>query len=232
VLPNRFYLVAVAAVCLGFGAGTAHAATLSVEDRVVYVPPGGARVDHDVVYVAGAERNRVVIGGARPLSVVVYDPGVPMPPAPSPPSPPSGPPPVPSPGLPSDPFALLDSVLAGDILPVDQVFACVAPTGKSVGVCVATPGRTCDSGFSDICSTDIGTFYRVEIDLGDGSDSLRLAQGTVRTVVATGRGNDKIDSHNGAVDQVDCGDGFDTVAAEYRDVVSSTCEAVTRGPGL
>jgi hypothetical protein len=198
-------------------AAPAGAATLTTREEVVCAP-GALECGswHTMTYAAGSERNRVVIAGAKAFAVVVYDPGVPMT---------AGPFRVPGLANPvvGDPLNL-------DVVPLEETWGCTSPTGKSAGMCLATPGRDCPPYIS--CSTDTPAFAVVRVDLGDANDSLRLEPAGPPVTVHMGFGNDEVDSHNGVVDQIDCGDGIDHVAAEYRDVVSSNCEAVTRGPGL
>jgi Ca2+-binding RTX toxin-like protein len=61
---------------------------------------------------------------------------------------------------------------------------------------------------------------------GDGQDILDGAGGS--DFISGQGGDDTITSRDGTADEVQCGEGNDTVLADQRDVVSADCEAVTR----
>jgi Ca2+-binding RTX toxin-like protein len=71
---------------------------------------------------------------------------------------------------------------------------------------------------------------------GDGSDDLwALARKDVTRVAGEpadtlngGEGNDRFHVRDGEADTVNCGPGFDVVAADRKDVVASDCEFVKR----
>ena len=78
----------------------------------------------------------------------------------------------------------------------------------------------------------------VHVDLADGSDLLDgstsgLAEsvdaGPGGKTISTGGGNDQIVARNGAADQISCGAGADTVAADPQDALAADCEHVDLG---
>lgn len=228
---NRLYIVVLlTGTILAGGVGSADGATLIArgicapfEAECAYIPA--------VIYTAGAERNRVVVSGSQPPllervlplativeqhAVVLYDPGVPIS---------AGPVEAPGPSVPSLP----GGALRFDVVPVSATHSCVSPTAKSVGVCFATAGRWCSPYGS--CYSDVGRFGLVELQLGDGDDSLRIAPGSVQTYVQAGAGDDKINARNRWYDRIDCGDGYDTVLAEPGyDYAEENCEVVKYTP--
>jgi hypothetical protein len=214
---RRFVLcAAVVAAASLIGTGPSSAATLAATEECRFLP-GAFECGsfHVIRYVAGGgERNRVVVSADLTRAAVsVYDPGIPLA---------AGP--LETPEL-TDPVTPTSEI---DLLPVTPTWSCAAPTGKSLGLCWTTPGRECPP-FIRGCFTNLATFSFVQVRTDDRSDSVRLLRGTPRGELETGAGDDKVDAHNGADDRIDCGDGFDTVAAEVRDTVDATCEAVTRG---
>jgi hypothetical protein len=199
-------------------APAAGAARLQVTPQWVLIDPwGGGYYENFVTYAAASgEANRLVVGGQGGHVITLYDPGTPMSPQMS------G-------ALPKvDPDVLVDNTN----VPVSEAYSCSAPTSKSYGACTATPGYRCyfDEMFRDCGRFNRGThFLRIEIALGDLRDTVRLLPGSALAVVSTGSGNDSVDSRNRVADRVDCGAGADTVVADAKDVVYSTCETVTRG---
>lgn len=106
---------------------------------------------------------------------------------------------------------------------------CSSPTGKSAGYCLVEPVRQECQAFGGECGLVVGYFYHFVVNLGGGADKLTLAPGGLPAVVATGSGDDTVNARNKVVDRIECGNGADTVAADWKDVVYSTCESVTRG---
>jgi RTX calcium-binding nonapeptide repeat (4 copies)/Thrombospondin type 3 repeat len=64
------------------------------------------------------------------------------------------------------------------------------------------------------------------LDGGAGNDVLAGDQGA--DTIAGGAGNDRIAANDGVADEVTCGPGADTVAADTLDRVAADCESVTR----
>jgi Ca2+-binding RTX toxin-like protein len=58
----------------------------------------------------------------------------------------------------------------------------------------------------------------------DGNDAVDLGPGL--DIASTGDGNDTIAALDGATDQIDCGNGIDTVGADASDVVATSCEYI------
>jgi hypothetical protein len=168
----------------------------------------------DAVYTAGAEANKVTLGGALGRSYVLHDPNVVI-----------TTPAFVAPHVNTDPTGW--QPLIGEDRSVYASFNCVAPRGRGQGICLSTPGDTCnDSGcyFHD----DV-RFHLARLVLGAGNDSATLLPGVGTVEVVAGGGNDNLDTRNGAVDWIDCSDGADTVAADVQDNVAPNCEAVKRG---
>jgi hypothetical protein len=195
----------------------------------------GVRNDHwEAVYVAGAEANHVTLGGmasirenAPKLSgqggsvYVLRDPNVPI-----------SAPPFEPPYVDTDPTHLVNALLRvqyGEtpVMPFRTSFNCMAPHGRGQGLCVAIPGTWCNDGG---CFTREDAHFEVaDLSLGAGNDSATLLPGSSHVSVLSGAGNDTLDTRNGAPDDIDCGDGVDSVAAEWADNVAADCETVTRG---
>ncbi|MFE1554288.1 hypothetical protein ACFW6V_04765 [Streptomyces sp. NPDC058734] len=64
---------------------------------------------------------------------------------------------------------------------------------------------------------DIGAVFPATVDPGAGSDD-----------IFAGPRGDTISARDGAVDEIDCGGGFDVVTADPADVVAANCELVRR----
>jgi hypothetical protein len=71
-----------------------------------------------------------------------------------------------------------------------------------------------------VCTTDV---TRMQVLLGNRTDRAVL-NAAVPASVNGGQAKDVIDTRNGVVDQVSCGQGKDTVAADADDVVAGDCE--------
>jgi hypothetical protein len=103
-----------------------------------------------------------------------------------------------------------------------------------------TAGHLCHSArpTAAVCLSDDAVAWP-RIYLGDGNDTLRLtapafvdwpvAAGTFGASVDAGPGNDDLNTVNGAADYVDCGDGVDTITADFDDQLVN-CENVTLTP--
>jgi hypothetical protein len=65
-----------------------------------------------------------------------------------------------------------------------------------------------------------------EIVTGEGNDV--IDPGSSFDTVQSGNGDDAVTTRDGFPDQVDCGDGKDTVVADQQDEVDANCEAVDR----
>jgi hypothetical protein len=227
---RSFVLAAAVAATASLASAPAGAATLTIAEECRFLPGAyDCGSWHVVRYIGGAERNGVVVSGGRLLpsvtqdslvraapgltqfAVAVYDPGVPIA---------AGP--FETPEL-DDPPTPTNEI---DLLPVTRTWSCLAPTGESVGVCWATPGRECPPYLD--CFVNVGFLNLVEVQLGDGPDSVRLVRGSPPAEVATGAGDDKVNAHNAVDDRIECGEGFDRVKAEVRDQVATTCEVVRR----
>jgi hypothetical protein len=76
------------------------------------------------------------------------------------------------------------------------------------------------------------------VDAGPGNDDVTTHDGTDVVdlgpdpdIASTGDANDTIAAFDGATDQIDCGNGIDTVIADATDVVATSCESIQRsGP--
>jgi hypothetical protein len=212
-LRNKLGIVVALAGLLA-AAAPAPAATLRVSSE--WVPssdpfcPDCGYVAHNVAYTSGLERNAVTIGGVGRRLITVRDPNVQMS---------AGPGEFPFPS--EDVLMLLDGAI-----PIGKAWGCFSPQGRGNGACVTTAGSSCDFGG---CYTDLTRFDRLTISLGGGSDALTLLRESMGTEVAMGSGDDKVDARNKVVDHIECGNGIDTVVADAKDIVYSTCETVTRG---
>ena len=71
-----------------------------------------------------------------------------------------------------------------------------------------------------------GGFGEDYVDGGAGDDTISGTQDADR--VSGGTGNDRIDAVDGAVDRIDCGEGFDIVSVDVNDVIVGGCEDVRR----
>ena len=71
-----------------------------------------------------------------------------------------------------------------------------------------------------------GGFGEDYVDGGAGNDSISGTQDADR--VAGGTGNDRIDAVDGAIDRIDCGEGFDIVSVDPNDVIVGGCEDMRR----
>jgi hypothetical protein len=167
----------------------------------------------NVIYQAeSGETNHVVVAGQGPHVVLVRDPNIPIRTHPF------------YAGNDPDPNRVLRDVQS-ERVPVRVAFNCVAPTNRGQGLCSVIPGSGCNDGGCFIESA----FHEIFIDVGAGDDSVTLVPGSSAASVRGGPGNDTLDTRNGAVDYVDCGDGLDTLAADKVDNLFAGCETVTRG---
>jgi hypothetical protein len=121
-------------------------------------------------------------------------------------------------------------------LPVRQTYNCVSPRGRGDAICVATAGTGCSDGG---CYSEADPFFRwTTLSLGAGDDQANLLAGSAKSESATelgwtvrlfaGPGNDRLDTRNNAPDIIDCGDGTDTVTADFKDSEFVGCETITR----
>src|SRR4051794_11262729 len=120
---------------------------------------------------------------------------------------------------------------------------------------LATTYRIQDTGLSSVALSEIGgalcsvgepwkfrcptsSVASADVYLGDGADTLDATNSSIAMTVytgpgsktiTTGSGTDTINARNGSVDQITCGDGADSVAADNDDSVGADCEQVTRG---
>ncbi|MFF5445285.1 hypothetical protein [Streptomyces sp. NPDC012888] len=101
------------------------------------------------------------------------------------------------------------------------------------------PGPGCSPFNGAVLCGPISTISRVTVRLGDRDD--RYFQDTAVTFPATvdpgpgadlvfaGPRGDTISARDGAVDDINCGGGFDVVTADVADGVAADCELVRRG---
>ena len=97
-------------------------------------------------------------------------------------------------------------------------------------------GGTCKLPDPGLIRCPQAGILRAVIDLADGSDQLDLrgtslpatvtGRGPGRKEIKLGAGNDQVSLRDGVADQIDCGDGEDTVVSDSQDTVSSNCEHV------